>query len=55
MTENKSTWLEHAKTPEEVGVCSKEVQAFIDAVDADDEFQYEIVEVPGGILVAYKG
>ena len=31
------------------------VQDFIDAVDADDEFQYEILEVPGGILVAYKG
>ncbi len=30
MTENKSNWLEHAKIPEEVGVCSKEVQAFID-------------------------
>ncbi len=30
MTENKSNWLEHAKTPEEVGVCSKEVQAFVD-------------------------
>lgn len=22
---------------------------------ADDEFQYEIVEVPAGILVAYRG
>ena len=31
------------------------VQDFIDAVDADDEFQYEILEVPGGILVAYRG
>ena len=31
------------------------VQDFIEAVDADDEFQYEILEVPGGILVAYKG
>lgn len=30
MSESKSNWLEHAKTPEEVGVCSKEVQAFID-------------------------
>ena len=34
---------------------AEKVQTFIDAVDADDEFQYEIVEVPGGILVAYKG
>ena len=33
---------------------AEKVQTFIDAVDADDEFQYEIVEVPGGILVAYK-
>ena len=28
MSENKSNWLEHAATPESVGVCSKEVQAF---------------------------
>ena len=31
------------------------VKDFIEAVDADDEFQYEILEVPGGILVAYRG
>ena len=34
---------------------AEKVQTFIDAVDADDEFQYEIVEVPVGILIAYKG
>lgn len=34
---------------------AEKVQDFIDAVDADDDFQYEILEVPGGILVAYKG
>ena len=34
---------------------AEKVQTFIDAIDADDEFQYEIVEVPGGILIAYKG
>lgn len=34
---------------------AEKVQTFIDAVDADDDFQYEIVEVPGGILIAYKG
>ncbi len=33
---------------------AQKVQTFIDAVDADNEFQYEIVEVPGGILVAYR-
>ena len=33
---------------------AEKVQTFIDAVDADDEFQYEIVEVPGGILIAYR-
>ena len=33
---------------------AEKVQTFIDAIDADDEFQYEIVEVPGGILVAYR-
>ena len=31
------------------------VQDFVDAIDKDDEFQYEILEVPGGILVAYRG
>lgn len=34
---------------------AQKVQTFIDAIDADDEFQYEIYELPGGILVAYKG
>ncbi len=34
---------------------AEKVQDFIDAVDADDDFQYEILEVPGGILVAYRG
>ena len=34
---------------------AEKVQDFIDAVDKDDEFQYEIVEVPGGILIAYRG
>ena len=34
---------------------AEKVQDFIAAVDADDEFQYEIVEVPGGILIAYRG
>ena len=34
---------------------AEKVQTFIDAIDADDDFQYEIVEVPGGILVAYIG
>ena len=33
---------------------AEKVQTFIDAVDADDEFQYEIVELPGGILIAYR-
>ena len=34
---------------------AEKVQTFIDAIDADTEFQYEIVEVPGGILIAYRG
>ena len=34
---------------------AEKVQTFIDAIDADDEFQYEIVELPGGILIAYRG
>lgn len=33
---------------------AEKVQTFVDAIDSDDNFQYEIVEVPGGILVAYK-
>lgn len=33
----------------------EKVQTFIDAIDSDDKFQYEIVEVPGGILIAYRG
>ena len=34
---------------------AEKVQTFIDAIDADNEFQYEIYELPGGILVAYRG
>ena len=33
---------------------AEKVQTFIDAIDADDEFQYEIVELPGGILIAHR-
>ena len=33
---------------------AEKVQTFVDAVDADTDFQYEIVDTPGGILVAYK-
>lgn len=33
---------------------AEKVQTFIDAVDSDKEFQYTIVEVPGGILTAYR-
>ena len=33
---------------------SEKVQTFIDAVDLDPEFQYEIIETPGGILTAYR-
>ncbi len=33
---------------------AEKVQTFIDAVDVDEEFQYEIVDLPGGILVAYR-
>ena len=34
---------------------AQKVQTFVDAVDADEEFQYEIVDTPGGILIAYRG
>lgn len=33
---------------------AEKVQTFIDAVDRDEEFQYTIVDVPGGILTAYR-
>ncbi len=33
---------------------AEKVQTFVDAIDNDDEFQYEIIEVPGGILTAYR-
>ena len=33
----------------------EKVQPFIDAVDADNDFQYEIIDADGGILIAYKG
>ena len=33
---------------------AEKVQSFIDAVNADNEFQYEIVDVPGGILLAFR-
>jgi len=34
---------------------AEKVQDFIEAIDKDDEFQYEILELPGGLLVAYRG
>ena len=34
---------------------AEKVQTFIDAIDNDDEFQYEILELPGGLLVGYRG
>ena len=34
---------------------AEKVQPFIDAIDADEEFQYMIAELPGGLLVAYRG
>ena len=33
---------------------AEKVQTFIDAVDRDDEFQYEILKLPGGLLTAYR-
>lgn len=33
---------------------AEKVQEFVDAIDADDEFQYEIVRTEGGILMAYR-
>lgn len=32
----------------------EKVQSFIDAIDFDDNFQYTILDIPGGLLVAYK-
>ena len=33
---------------------AEKVQTFVDAIDSDKEFQYEILELPGGLLVAYR-
>ena len=33
---------------------AEKVKPFVDAIDSDNEFQHEIVEVPGGILIAYR-
>ena len=34
---------------------SEKVKPFVDAVDADNEFQYEILNLPAGLLTAYRG
>lgn len=31
------------------------VRTFINAIENDDDFQSQIVEMPGGLLIAYKG
>lgn len=33
---------------------AEKVQDFVDAIDADEEFQYEILNLPAGLLVAYR-
>ena len=33
---------------------AEKVQTFVEAVDSDDEFQYAIIELPGGLLAAYR-
>ena len=33
---------------------AEKVQTFVDAIDADDEFQFEILDLPAGLLVAYR-
>ena len=34
---------------------AEKVQEFVDAINKDDEFQYEILNLPAGLLVAYRG
>lgn len=34
---------------------AEKVQPFVDAIDADEEFQYIVAELPGGLLIAYRG
>ena len=34
---------------------AEKVQPFIDAIDADNQFQYMIAELPCGLLIAYRG
>ena len=33
---------------------AQKVQPFVDAINEDDEFQYEILNLPAGLLVAYR-
>ena len=42
-------------TADNINSHREKVQTFIDAIDADNEFQYEILDLPGGLLVAYRG
>ena len=32
----------------------EKVQTFIDSIDSDEDFQYTILDIPGGLLIAYK-
>ena len=34
---------------------AEKVKQFVDAVDIDNDFQYEILNLPAGLLVAYRG
>lgn len=34
---------------------AEKVKPFVDAIDNDNEFQYEILNLPAGLLVAYRG
>ena len=34
---------------------AQKVQPFVDAINEDNEFQYEILNLPAGLLVAYRG
>ena len=33
----------------------EKVKPFVEAINNDDEFQYEILELPGGLLTAFRG
>jgi len=41
-------------TADNITTHPEKVQPFIDTIDEDNNFQWEILDIPGGLLIAYK-